>query len=153
MVNNVVLVGRLTRDPETRRTSSGTAVASFTIAVDDSRKGPNGEKVTIFMPVSVFGKAADTVVQFTKKGSLVGVIGRLTQRKYVRRTDNVEVTSTEVVANQVEFMEPKSKSASDSGYVADASSADGPSSQVDDVSEVKNEDTLNLDLAEDNLPF
>ncbi len=154
MVNNVVLVGRLTRDPETRRTSNGTAVASFTIAVDDSRRGPNGEKVTIFMPVSVFGKSADTVVKFTKKGSLVGVIGRLTQRKYVRRTDNVEVTSTEVVANQVEFMEPKDKNVSDSGYVSDAPTNAGPSSQVqDDVSEGKNLDSLDLDLAEDNLPF
>ena len=92
MVNNVVLVGRLTRDPELRRTTSGLSVASFTIAVDDSRKGPNGEKVTVFMPVSIFGKSADTVVKFTRKGNLVGVIGRLTQRKYTRRSDNVEIT-------------------------------------------------------------
>ena len=49
MVNSVVLVGRLTRDPELRKTTSGMSVASFTLAVDDSRKGPNGEKVTIFM--------------------------------------------------------------------------------------------------------
>ena len=85
MVNNVVLVGRLTRDPELRKTSTGMGVASFTIACDDSRKGPNGEKVTIFMNVSVFGNSADTVVKFTRKGSLVGVVGRLTQRKYTRR--------------------------------------------------------------------
>ena len=67
MVNNVVLVGRLTRDPELRKTTSGMSVASFTIAVDDSRKGPNGEKVTIFMPVSLFGKGADTVVNLFEK--------------------------------------------------------------------------------------
>lgn len=153
MVNNVVLVGRLTRDPEVRRTQTGTAVASFTIAVDDSRRGPNGEKVTIFMPVSVFGKSADSVSRFTKKGSLVGVIGRLTQRKYVRRTDNVEVTSTEIVANQVEFMEPKGSNASDSGYVSDAPSAAVPFSQLDDETEGKNLDSLDLDIASDNLPF
>ena len=76
------------------------SVASFTIAVDDSRKGPNGEKVTVFMPITVWGAAADTVVKFTRKGALVGVVGRITQRKYTNR-NGVEVTSTEVSANQV----------------------------------------------------
>ena len=86
MINNVVLVGRLTRDPELRTTNSGMSVASFTIASDDRR---GGQKTTIFMAVSVFGKQADVVAKYTKKGVLVGVTGRLTQRKYVRRVDNV----------------------------------------------------------------
>ena len=63
MINSVVLVGRLTRDPELRKTNSGMSVASFTLAVDDSFRGQNGEKVTIFMPVSVWGKSADNVAK------------------------------------------------------------------------------------------
>ena len=65
MLNNVVLVGRLTRDPETRSTTSGMTVASFTIASDERRGGQN---TTIFMPVSVFGKQAHVVSKFTHKG-------------------------------------------------------------------------------------
>ncbi len=152
MVNNVVLVGRLTRDPELRKTSTGMSVASFTLACDDSRKGPNGEKVTIFMNVSVFGNSADTVVKFTRKGSLVGVVGRLTQRKYTRRTDNVEVTTTEITANQVEFLEPKgtNNSASDSGYRADAP-VSNDFAQVNNQQGSQNLDTI--DVVDDDLPF
>ena len=152
MVNNVVLVGRLTRDPELRKTSAGMSVASFTLACDDSRKGPNGEKVTIFMNVSVFGNSADTVVKFTRKGSLVGVVGRLTQRKYTRRTDNVEVTTTEITANQVEFLEPKgaNNSTSDSGYRADAP-VNNDFAQVNNQQGSQNLDTI--DVVDDDLPF
>ena len=152
MVNNVVLVGRLTRDPELRKTTSGMSVASFTLACDDSRKGPNGEKVTIFMNVSVFGNSADTVVKFTRKGSLVGVVGRLTQRKYTRRTDNVEVTTTEITANQVEFLEPKgaNSSASDSGYRADAP-VSNDFAQVNNQQGSQNLDTI--DVVDNDLPF
>lgn len=151
MINSVVLVGRLTRDPELRKTSSGKSVASFTLAVDDSFKGPNGEKVTIFMPVTVWGNTAETVAKFTRKGSLVGVTGRLTQRKYVRKTDNVEITSTEVSANGVEFLEPKGASNSvSSGYTPDAP-APQPASQVNPTQESKNLDSI--DVVDDDLPF
>ena len=152
MINCVVLVGRLTRNPELRKTSSGMSVASFTLAVDDSYRGPNGEKVTIFMPVSVWGKSADNVAKFTHKGSLVGVNGRLTQRKYTRR-DNVEVTATEVSASAVEFLDPKdaSRSAgSNSGYTPDMGSSE-PAPQVNPQTENKNLD--GLDVVDDDLPF
>ncbi len=152
MINCVVLVGRLTRDPELRQTSSGMSVASFTLAVDDSYRGPNGEKVTIFMPVTVWGKSADNVAKFTHKGSLVGVNGRLTQRKYTRR-DNVEMTVTEVSASAVEFLDPKDASrsaSSNSGYTPDTGSAE-PAPQVNPQTENKNLD--GLDIVEDDLPF
>ena len=153
MINRVVLVGRLTRDPELRRTASGLAVASFTIAVDDSRKGPNGEKQTIFMPVSVFGNAGENVAKYTRKGSLVGVEGRLTQRKYVRRTDNVQVTSTEIVADGVEFLEPKGTSAAsgNNGYTPDKPAPEAPASQAQPKQEGKNLDSI--DVVDDDLPF
>lgn len=150
MVNSVVLVGRLTRDPELRKTSTGMSVASFTIAVDDSRKGPNGEKVTVFMPVTVWGNMADTVVKFTRKGSLVGVVGRLTQRKYTNR-NGVEVTSTEVSANQVEFLESKNaRGQDDMGYAPDQP-APGVTNQAKAKEESKNLDSI--DIVDDDLPF
>ena len=152
MINCVVLVGRLTRDPELRKTSSGMSVASFTLAVDDSYRGPNGEKVTIFMPITVWGKPADNVAKFTHKGSLVGVNGRLTQRKYTRRNDNVEVSVTEVSASAVEFLDPKDSrsAANSSGYAPDMGSSE-PAPQVNPQTENKNLDSI--DIVEDDLPF
>jgi len=152
MINRVVLVGRLTRDPELRRTASGLAVASFTIAVDDSRKGPNGEKQTIFMPVSVFGNTGENVAKFTRKGSLVGIEGRLTQRKYTRKQDNTQVTSTEIVADGVEFLEPKgSNAASDNnGFTPDKPAPEAPAADTK-KQEGKNLDSI--DVVDDDLPF
>jgi len=141
MINSVVLVGRLTRDAELRKTTTGTSVTSFTIAVDDSRKGVNGEKQTIFMNVTAFMQTADNVVKFTRKGSLVGVVGRLTQRKYVNRA-NVEITTTEVVATQVEFLTPKGDKTTDAtGFVPDVNSAeDIQPEEISDDSDVTNDD-------------
>ena len=85
MLNRIVLTGRLTRDPELRRTTSDMGVASFTIAVDDNVKGPNGEKTTTFIGVTVWDKQADTVAKFLRKGALVGVDGRIRQRTFERR--------------------------------------------------------------------
>ncbi len=137
-MNCTILVGRLTRDPEIRQTQSGMAVASFTLAVDE-RKG--GEKSTIFIPVSVFGKQSDVVRDYVKKGYLLGVTGRLTQRKYVRKTDNVEVTSTEIIADRVDLMEPKHQD----GNAPSAPVQQAPSS---------NAQTKDLvDMPDDELPF
>lgn len=143
MVNSVVLCGRLVNDPELRTTGNGTSVASFRLAVDDSRRGPNGEKDTVFINVSVFGKSADNLVKFTRKGHMLGVIGRLTQRKYVNR-QNVEVVTTEVVADRVEFMEPKSAGTrDDSGFVSDV-----PASPAVETNNVDS-----IDVVDDDLPF
>lgn len=149
MVNSVVLVGRLVRDPELRKTSSGNSVASFTIACDDSRRGPNGEKQTVFMACSLFGKGADNMMKFCHKGNLVGVVGRLTQRKYNRKSDNSEITVTEIIADRVDFMEPKSNSDA-SGYTPDDMS-DPVLNQNDPLNDSKNIDEI--DIVDDDLPF
>jgi single-strand DNA-binding protein len=150
MINRVVLVGRLTRDPELRRTATGVSIASFSIAVDDTRKGPNGEKLTIFMNCSAFRNTAENVVKFCRKGSLVGVDGRLTQRKYVRRSDNAQVTATEISADSVEFLEPKGANAgaaSDAGYTPQPDASNDINQTKDD----SNQDAL--DITDDDLPF
>lgn len=106
-MNQINLIGRLTKNPELRKTTSGLSVASFTLAVDNPySKGPNGEKVTIFIGCSIFGNKADGVARFTKKASFVAVSGRISQRKYTNK-DNVQVTVTEVIADSVDFLDPK----------------------------------------------
>ncbi|MBR0033834.1 MAG: single-stranded DNA-binding protein, partial [Bacilli bacterium] len=84
MMNRICLVGRLTRDPELRRTNSEVAVCSFTLAVDDRVKDAQGNKTTTFIGVTVFNNQADNCAKFLRKGSLAGVDGRIRQRTFER---------------------------------------------------------------------
>lgn len=109
MINRVVLVGRLTKDPELRYTANGTAVTSFTLAVNRTFTNQQGEREADFINCVVWRKAAESVANYLKKGSLAGVDGRVQTRNY----DNNEgrrVYVTEVVAENVQFLEPKSAS-------------------------------------------
>ncbi len=69
MINRVVLVGRLTRDPELRKTTSGNPVCTFTVAVDNRVKNPDGTRGTSFIPCTTFNATADTVSKFARKGT------------------------------------------------------------------------------------
>ena len=144
MINRVVLVGRLVRDPELRKTNSGTSVASFTVAIDNWR-GQNSEKSTSFIPCTVWNQAAENLYKFTKKGSLIGVDGRLVQRSYESK-DGRKVSVIEVVADSVQFLERKSSSQgrndNNSGYSEDAPANDREDTNVDSI-----------DIVEDDLPF
>lgn len=106
MINRVVLVGRLTRDPELRKTVNGASVATFTIAVDNRTKGPNGEKTTSFIPCTAWNQQAENACKYTHKGSLVGVEGRLNQRSYDAK-DGRKVSVVEVICDSVQFLESK----------------------------------------------
>ncbi|MCQ2795836.1 MAG: single-stranded DNA-binding protein [Bacilli bacterium] len=106
MVNRVVLVGRLTRDPELRKTNSDKPVASFTLAVDNRNKGADGQKTASFIPVTVWNDQATNVCKYVRKGSLVGVDGRLLQRSFEKK-DGTKASVLEVVADSVQFLEPK----------------------------------------------
>lgn len=106
MINRVVLVGRLTKDPEYRVTPSGIAVATFTLAVNRNFTNAQGERQADFLNCIVFRKQAENVKAYLSKGSLAGVDGRLQSRSY----DNQEgrkVFVTEVVCDSVQFLEPK----------------------------------------------
>lgn len=106
MINRVVLVGRLTRDPELRRTQNGTAVASFSLAIDNRLKDEDGNKTTSFIPCVVWNQQAENCVRFIHKGSLVGIEGRLNQRTYQNKEGN-NVQVIEVMCDSVQFLEPK----------------------------------------------
>jgi len=103
-MNSVVLIGRLTRDPETRYTSdTQMAVCSFSIAIDRVTK-QGEEKKTDYPRVTVFGKQAENCERFLKKGRLVGVQGRLQTGSYKNKHDET-IYTTDVIADRVEFLE------------------------------------------------
>lgn len=103
MFNRIILVGRLTKDPELRYTPSGKAVASFRLAVDRGRGGQGSERETDFIDVVVWERQAETVSQYLNKGRLVLVEGRLQMRQYDAQ-DGTRRTVYEVVASLVRFM-------------------------------------------------
>ena len=105
-INRVVLIGRLTRDPELRSTPAGSSVASLRIACNSSRKEPDGtytERPNYF-DVSVFGVAAENVGQYTRKGSRVGVDGRLEWREW-ETAEHQKRQAVSVVADTVQFLD------------------------------------------------
>lgn len=107
MINRVVLVGRLTKDPDLRYTPSGAAVARFTLAVNRTFSNAQGEREADFINCTVWRKQAENTANFLKKGSLAGVEGRIQTGSYEGQ-DGKRVYTTEVVADSVQFLEPKS---------------------------------------------
>lgn len=112
MLNHITLMGRLTRDPELRRTGSGIAVASFTLAVDRDFKSQNGEKECDFINIVAWRNTAEFAEKFFEKGQMAIVSGRLTSRHYEDKNGNKR-TAYEVVANSIYFAGSKQKPESD----------------------------------------
>ncbi|WP_035053153.1 single-stranded DNA-binding protein [Carnobacterium pleistocenium] len=106
MINNVVLVGRLTKDPELRYTSSGTANATVTLAVNRQFTNQKGEKEADFINCVVWRKTAESLANYTSKGSLVGIEGRIQTRSYDNQQGQ-RVYVTEVVAEVISFLDAK----------------------------------------------
>lgn len=105
MLNRIVLIGRLTRDPESQYTPSGVALAKFTVAVDRFTKNPEtGEKETDFIPIVTWRRTAEFVTQYVTKGRLVAVEGRLQIRSWVQQ-DGSRRSWTEVVADDVQTLD------------------------------------------------
>lgn len=106
MLNSVIIMGRLTRDPEMRHTQNGTAVASLTLACDRDFKPKRGEKETDFIDVVVWGKTAEFAANYFTKGRMVIVEGRLQVRGWQDKDGNKR-KSTEVVADRMYFGDSK----------------------------------------------
>jgi single-strand DNA-binding protein len=103
-MNKVVLIGRLTRDPELKFTpGTGTAVATFTLAVD-RRFSKENKKEADFIPVVVWGKQAESTANYMRKGKLMGISGRIQTRSYDAK-DGTKRYVTEIVAEEVQFLE------------------------------------------------
>lgn len=106
MLNSVSLTGRLTKDVDLRFTKSGTAVGSFTIAVDRQFRSANGERETDFINCAIWRKSAENLAKFTHKGSLVGVEGHIQTRTYDNAQGN-KVYVTEVIVENFALLEPR----------------------------------------------
>jgi len=141
MINNVTLVGRLTKDPELKYTPSGVAVANFTLAVNRPFKSAGGENEADFINIVVWRKPAENAANFLKKGSLAGVTGSIQTRSY--ENDGKRVYVTEVVADRVQFLDPKG-----SGQAAGGAKPQSAPPKTSDTS-----DPFQIDISDDSLPF
>ena len=106
MINRVVLVGRMTRDPELRRTPQGDAVTSFTLAVNRNYTSRDGQQQADFINCVVWSKPAENVERYCSKGSLVGVEGRIQTRSY-DNSQGQKVYVVEVICDSVQFLETR----------------------------------------------
>ena len=111
MINNVVLVGRMTRDAELRYTGNNTAVATFTLAVNRNRKNENGEREADFINCVIWKQAAENLANWAKKGALIGITGAIQTRNYENQQGQ-RVYVTEVIANQFHMLESRSSQSS-----------------------------------------
>lgn len=153
MLNRVVLVGRLTKDPEYRTTPSGVSVATFTLAVNRTFTNAQGEREADFINCVVFRRQADNVNNYLSKGSLAGVDGRLQSRNYENQ-EGRRVFVTEVVCDSVQFLEPKN--AQQNGGQRQQS---GQNNSYNNSSNTKQSDNPfanangPIDISDDDLPF
>lgn len=135
MLNKIIIMGRLTRDPELLRTGSGTAVTSFSLACDRDFKSRSGDKETDFIEVVAWKNTAEFVSKYFGKGRMAVVEGRLQTRDWTDREGGKRV-ATEIVADNVYFGD--SKRSTDSGAVP--SYSDTPSGMIPDFSEIGEDD-------------
>lgn len=156
MINRVVLVGRLTRDPELKTTQSGLSVATFTLAVNRQYTNAQGERGADFISCVIWRKAAENFCNFTSKGSLVGIDGRIQTRTYDNK-EGQKVYVTEVVVDNFSLLESKkdrqnnANMGNNGGYNNNGnnSTSNNRNAQQDPFS--GSGDTI--DITDDDLPF
>lgn len=138
MINNVVLIGRLTRDAELRYTPSNIAVATFNLAVNRNFKNDNGDREADFINVVMWRQQAENFANWVKKGNLVGITGRIQTRSYDNQQGQ-RVYVTEVVAESFQILEKKDNSANNASM----------ENQIPPSFEKTNP----MDISDDDLPF
>jgi len=140
-MNRTILVGRMVKDPELKYSSNGVAICSFTIAINRTFTNQQGEREADFPNIVCFKRTAENTANFCKKGSLVGIDGRLQTRSY--DTDNGKRYVTEVMAESVQFLEPKGNS-------------QGNQNNGSQGQQRADNDPFaggSIDISDDNLPF
>lgn len=168
MINNVVLVGRLTKDLDLRYTANGTAVATFSIAVNRSFTNQNGKRDADFINCVIWRKLAESMANFTRKGSLVGIEGHIQTRSYDNQQGQ-RVYVTEVVVETFSLLEPKNKNSNKESSNQSSSSYSNNNDHNNYVEEPKSNQSTNnstssnydpfdksgqpIDISDDDLPF
>lgn len=150
MLNRVILIGRLTKDPELRYTGSGTAVATFTLAVDRTYSNQQGERETDFLNIVVWRQLAELCANYLKKGRLAAVEGRIQIRNYENQ-EGRKVYVTEIVADNVRFLESnRDRSEAGAGAPYPANDFGAPPSRNNNQDPFAGE---TIDISDDDLPF
>ena len=137
-MNKAVIVGRLVRDPDVRALNDGKTVSKFTVAVDRRFKNKNGEKEADFIQVVTFGKTAEFVAEYVKKGNMVSVAGRITTGSYEK--EGRKIYTTEITADEVNSI----------GSKKDNQAAD---TNIDTVAQLNNDPDFVLMADSDDVPF
>jgi len=150
MINRVVLVGRLTRDPELRYTANGAAVASFTVAVNRTFTNSQGEREADFINCTIWRKAAENFANFTNKGSLVGIDGRIQTRNYENQQGQ-RVYVTEVVVDNFSLLESKGDRKPADGQKQSTNQTHSNVNQTN--SDPLADNSKPVDISDDDLPF
>src|SRR5690625_5229152 len=156
MMNRVVLVGRLTRDPDLRYTPNGVAVANFNLAVNRPFTNQQGNREADFINCVVWRRQAENLANYMKKGNLVGVDGRLQTRSYDDQ-DGKTVYVTEVVADSIQFLESRGSSTRDgqeaSGFNQNYNQNRNQNNNQNAQENPFENDGEPIDISDDDLPF
>lgn len=144
MINNVVLVGRMTRDAELRYTPQNQAVATFTLAVNRNFKNQSGEREADFINVVIWRQQAENLANWAKKGALIGITGRIQTRNYDNQQGQ-RVYVTEVIAERFQMLESRNQQSQGNSF------QNGNNSQGSYQSSFGNSNPM--DISDDDLPF
>ena len=143
MLNNVVLVGRMTKDAELRYTPQNQAIATFTLAVNRNFKNANGEREADFINCVIWRQQAENLANWAKKGVLIGITGRIQTRSYENQQGQ-RVYVTEVIADNFQLLESRNQSQDKTQAI---------SNEVPDFSRNNNLNGNPMDISDDDLPF
>lgn len=155
MLNRVVLIGRLTKDPELRYTPSGVAVTQFTLACDRPFTSQGGEREADFIPIVTWRTLAETCANYLRKGRLTAVEGRIQVRHY-DNNEGKRVYVTEVVADNVRFLESAgggNREDQGPGGNSGAPSRGGTNNRNNNSYDPFSDDGSPIDISDDDLPF
>jgi single-strand DNA-binding protein len=159
-VNKAILVGRLGRDPETRYTSGGQAVANFTLATDETFKDRSGErqKRTEWHRIVVWGKLAEITQQYLKKGMLVYIEGRIQTRQWEDKRDGQKRTTTEIVANVMRMLTSRAEGAaagagSSAGGGAGAGHGRSADADLEPAAGLDEPGPMGAEISDEDIPF
>lgn len=158
MINNVTLVGRLTKDPDLRYTSNGMGVASFTLAVNRNFTNQAGEREADFINCVIWRKPAETLANYARKGTLLGLTGRI-QTRFYDNQQGQRVYVTEVVADSFQLLESRATSEQRQGTQTSQSNQQGNSQNHNKPasSNFPNDRDMpsgsGIDISDEDLPF
>lgn len=158
-MNKAFLIGRLTRDPELRYSSSNTPVVTFSIAIDRQYTNRDGQRETDFIRIVAYNKQAENVKKFVSKGSMVAVDGRIQTGSYDDK-DGKKVYTTDIVADRVQFLDSKGSSTASGDVITPSMNNDvTPSDFQNDIKETNVSDDVfadfnsSIEISDDDIAF